>query len=728
MAAERWCKMSNILLCFINDINYGNLFQYIEKMDGLGFEIHLYENIQKLKIQPYDIISELDSLKTDKTANLLFLTDCEKLFCTVYRLYHQIFDKFLYFHNPGEFHYELDKSYEQVLKLEIDEKEELYKPIYTNYSEILHSLKTGDKISFDQLFDDNTANGPVQKRVKQKYYFVDNHYVIFEPLFSNDKVIVNKTTDGKQSCSNTEYIYVINYEVISRVFEHLQDNFNVLAKEGQAYFDFIGKYMDSLPWFQRQMFLIILNDWDYIADLCKPFEAILLLSFLAKYTNEAIYYERILSIALNSERLKKSECYFLYQQIKTVIFKKPHLSTPAINGMQTKLYEEVFKYYESIFSDKLHRIPHEYRDEELVIIIIYQFLNELHPPTHTALERAYNLVKYMHKKVMIINTHENITTYGGIPFYFASAANYVSENDILTKVTYKDLVIPFYQVPIPMPSEEGINKVLNVIIEAKPYFILNIGGSSITADICGKLVPELSMGVVFSNLPRTAGDISIIGKRLTKKEWDNLLNAGCCRDNIIESTFTFELASQKSKVSREDLDLPENSFIMVVVGKRLNDDITEEYIEAVARTFPYNTHIVFAGDFSNYDRLSIKYPILKNHSTNLGYYPDILALMEVCDLYVNPKRMGGGFSIAEAFSKGVPGVTMNFGDIASAAGSDFWVKDYNEMVQMIFKYMHDSDFYKTMSHKAKERAVVLTDSYEALKEIVKKAEKSKYFF
>jgi len=58
--------------------------------------------------------------------------------------------------------------------------------------------------------------------------------------------------------------------------------------------------------------------------------------------------------------------------------------------------------------------------------------------------------------------------------------------------------------------------------------------------------------------------------------------------------------------------------------------------------------------------------ILWENSSFVGYCDDILALMELFDLYVNPNRMGGGFSVIEAFEKGVPGVYLPKGDVYAA--------------------------------------------------------------
>lgn len=89
---------------------------------------------------------------------------------------------------------------------------------------------------------------------------------------------------------------------------------------------------------------------------------------------------------------------------------------------------------------------------------------------------------------------------------------------------------------------------------------------------------------------------------------------------------------------------------------------------------------------------------------------DALAVIECCDLYVNPKRSGGGSSASEALYKGIPVVTLPNGDVSIAAGSEFWVKDYPKMQDTIMKYVVDKKFYREMSGVAKKRAEKLLDS------------------
>ena len=104
-----------------------------------------------------------------------------------------------------------------------------------------------------------------------------------------------------------------------------------------------------------------------------------------------------------------------------------------------------------------------------------------------------------------------------------------------------------------------------------------------------------------------------------------------------------------------------------------------------------------------------------------------MAVDECCDLYINPKRLGGGTSVAEALYKGLPAVTLDYGDVGVGAGSDFLVKDYEEMYKKVILYAQDKEFYEKMSKRARERAVELMNSRSEFLKIIQKAEESDAF-
>lgn len=64
----------------------------------------------------------------------------------------------------------------------------------------------------------------------------------------------------------------------------------------------------------------------------------------------------------------------------------------------------------------------------------------------------------------------------------------------------------------------------------------------------------------------------------------------------------------------------------------------------------------------------------------------------------------------EAMVKGIPPVTLHYGDVALGSGEEFWVEDYDGMVKQIIRLKEDSEYYALMSQKARERAEVVMDS------------------
>ena len=82
-----------------------------------------------------------------------------------------------------------------------------------------------------------------------------------------------------------------------------------------------------------------------------------------------------------------------------------------------------------------------------------------------------------------------------------------------------------------------------------------------------------------------------------------------------------------------------------------------------------------------------------------------MSYFEICDLYINPHRKGGGTSCVEAMYKGLPVVTDDYGDVATNAGEVFVVgSDYSNFPSVVLKYYEDKEFYKKQQQLAISRA------------------------
>ncbi|HKL80785.1 MAG TPA: glycosyltransferase [Mobilitalea sp.] len=728
----------NKILCFVDKDNIElDLQILLDELDSAGNEVHLYTNAALEQNDPLYVLYELDYIKTSEVEGneYIFITNMKVMFGVIYRMLHQVFDQFVYYDQAYTMDYCITGIYLDIFGSAVSEHESLHKPILSNVSSL--QLFGRDYITkdFDKLFTKAPDAEPYREMVR-KYYYYNGIYYLFEPVLAEKKIVIFETKEHVEDVTKfifpgfhkLQYMYAYPQDSLNELFLTLdriveEDTIKVLnmlsslEKEVKDFFPIV-----------RHNTFCILEDAAQLIIEDDIYRALLLYSFLMQAYKSISYYNKFLDLTLNSRELTSENRFFIWHQCKRYSLTQKIKGDQTSTHLSRSIYHKSFREYTKLFEEELKPIKKEDRNPDLIVVFTIQFLAEGHAPTRTTLERCYTLGKLLGKKILLINTREQYTDRGGLLVYQPSFGNIIQEYNDRCEYQYKDLSIPFYQPKDSMPSVPVISEILEQIRKLKPYLIFSIGNGSIVADLCGRLVPEASIGVAFSTLTTTEATFSVIGRKIGEPEWDNLLRNNYTKDSIIESTFTFELKEKKRKVTRESLKLPTDRFLLVTVGIRLDTEVDDYFFEMLEETYRFGTHIVFAGYFERYGYFCDRHPGLLEHSTFVGFYEDILSLMEVCDLYVNPRRLGGGFSIIEAFHEGKPGVTLNTGDISVAAGKDFCVSDYKEMVEVIKKYIEEPDFYHAMVEKARAREVVVTSSAIAMEDIINKIQNSPLFF
>lgn len=456
------------------------------------------------------------------------------------------------------------------------------------------------------------------------------------------------------------------------------------------------------------------------------------------YEQFSLYCYSIL-LALNPSIDWASHIYHLAQNYCTP-YQKLFISTQLhklyildptfpVTDFRDQLFYEAYSSYKELLSASLVPIPKEDRIPNRILVICSQFLSLSHAPTRTVLERCYTLQKELGKEVLLINTLEEYSCFGKIP-YFDTAVGVINDSLFpVSAISYEDIEISFRQFQMNYLYPANTLSIINAIRDYRPYEIIFIGGChSMVSSLCAEIIPTISISVSFTSLMHKRHQYISVGRAITEKEYQSLEAAGIEKERIIESTFCFKLNTRHGALTRAQLGLPEDKFLMGVIGLRLDADVSADFLNAMQKTLPWGTHLVFAGKFDDYNTRCEQFSWLREHSTYIGYQTDILAVWTCLDLYVNPKRLGGGFSIIEAFSMGVPGVTIDFGDVAASAGTDFCVRSYEEMTETIYRYITDSDFYQTMVEKGIKRTKAVFDSKQAMEHILYEAEHRKFFF
>ncbi len=434
-------------------------------------------------------------------------------------------------------------------------------------------------------------------------------------------------------------------------------------------------------------------------------------SILMVLGKKASYINAYLNEVLENSKTKAGSMYFVWNQFKRMSLKKLAVFDNKSSQLCDELYNRSYNGFESELKEYFVKIPLEERDKNLVLISTIQFLDETHAPTRTVIERAKAL-KHLGKTVIIINTAEQYTMKNYLPMYSAGFGRVLEKYNNVNELKIGNDRFPFIQMPEHSTIQYRMGIMAKLLERYKPYYILSIGTGSMLADLCGNIVPCASMALAFSTIPKTMNKMKILGRNLYKEEKSLYIE-----DDIIESRFTFELKPQKGIFSREYKGLPEDRFILVVVGIRLEFEVTDAFMDMLEEVCSQGCYVVFAGIMDNYNKLMESYPVVSANSSFIGYCNDMLALMDICDLYVNPERLGGGFSVIEAFVKGKPGVYLKSGDVYTAGGESFAVDNFKEMAEQILKYKEDKDYYNSMSGLARERAKLMTSSEEAIADI-----------
>ena len=453
-----------------------------------------------------------------------------------------------------------------------------------------------------------------------------------------------------------------------------------------------------------------------------------LLSALYKLTRKNTAYYELIKRVTKDTGLSKETKYFAYWQLACDVFVDSALDTYESTDLLDDLYEVIYQDYYSEVKDICMPIPMTLRNDELVIFITSQMLTLNHVPTKVLLDRCSIMDRVMHKKILVINTADILTPYGSVNWFGAREGNY---NDVLTKQDYLDYEgrrFAFYQCPKAMPDISVIKEIVNVVREEKPAYIVSMGGANITADILSNIVPTLTIATVFSKRAQTRGAFQVTPHIPNDRDRKWLLRHGMNDLHFIQGLFSFSFKEQMHKYSRNELGIPENKIASVVIGARLDDEVDDEFMEVINALSGLDIYTVFVGNLTKYVNLKEQYKGTKEHLINLGFQDDVLAVCECCDLYINPRRRGGGSSAAEAMYKGLPVVTINYGDVATAVGNDFCVLDYDEMVKRVKKLVTDKDYYRNMSIKAKERAAVLMDSEQEFVRVIKDMESRETFW
>ncbi|MDR1134946.1 MAG: hypothetical protein LBL49_02020 [Clostridiales Family XIII bacterium] len=182
-------------------------------------------------------------------------------------------------------------------------------------------------------------------------------------------------------------------------------------------------------------------------------------------------------------------------------------------------------------------------------------------------------------------------------------------------------------------------------------------------------------------------------------------------EQCIDVAPAFEKVSPAGCYSRSDFDLSREDFVMITVGNRINVELSNKFIDSICDLLNNTPHLVwFIVGCDAVAYVSDKYrALLGGQLRYIKYEEKLPDLFSICDLYLNPHRIGGGTSIAWACQQGLALATPK-GNISGYvfAGDTYAAPSEDDLAPYIIELMSD----KNLLNKNKQYMKAKADSFD----------------
>ncbi len=427
-----------------------------------------------------------------------------------------------------------------------------------------------------------------------------------------------------------------------------------------------------------------------------PFKAILI-NYALLHLEQNPKYSAFLKAAIPNYSVSLEESNHLFQSLNIDLFNtdenvdsqlRQHLDRKVLKSVFDNTLSKVQQIYNRVLDGKI--VGFERTNK--VIILTRQMLLPPHAPSVRTLEFAKNIKENYGKEVLIVCSNE-YTSQGyspTIPVSNGSSCEVFFGKD---SITYQDTILPFATYGDGVFTEASTEFCIRTILNFKPELILSISAPNLIAEV----FKDTSFNFFYmsgSELPFTKTQYYHTWNPPTKEQHLIMQQENIEKQHLFISTPGYHKPVQFSSLKRHDFGLEETSFVFAIIGLRLNTEVTADFKNVIKAIIKGNdkARFLFAGNFSEYETTIQQDPTLNKYCCFIGMQPDIMAVYEMCDVFLNPTRSGGGSSAAQALQAGLPVLTLPSGDVGFMAQNFPNIIDYDEMASTAIRLSLDSNF------------------------------------
>ena len=372
------------------------------------------------------------------------------------------------------------------------------------------------------------------------------------------------------------------------------------------------------------------------------------------------------------------------------------------------LHKKNVKYFGNIMNLNFNYNSIQSRHKKRIVVITDQILSINHAPTKVVLNFLYTMKKKLGYDVLLFVCPCDYSLPMGIwdePTVMNSIPEY---NKREINIQYRGILIDGYQINMSDSNLKEYSMMFSIINFYNPLFVLSMATHNPVIDVLANYTTVVHMPLSLE-CPVSESDY-LLRLGYTTEEQEKIYEE-CLGENQKQIFITDRIpvideniSTDVEMLSRASLNLPEDKFLIAIVGNRLDTEIDSKFIDFMRNTIKRISNIAFViiGNVSK---------LLKHFDQNLldntyfiGYQKNLFEVYKLLDLYINPDRSGGGFSSSIAINAGIPVVCLPNGDVAYNVGKHFVVDTYKEMQEEIYKYVHDQEYYKQKLDYVREQA------------------------
>lgn len=563
----------------------------------------------------------------------------------------------------------------------------------------------------------------------------ENYDKIFEFLFKNFKFRYFDRLEnlfireaGEKNIKNINYKKKYTLENRSLVFGTAENEEEIDLEIKEENSDMFYNYIDISKYFYPFYSLFIIRN--YSLDDARN----ILIKCYEKYGNsEEKIKEEIAELILNTDKfkgLKYNEKIGLLSINFVINLKKcKYTTTPVLdeiiedNGKNADTYYQIFnnfnlyniKDFEFEKRKKMINLSDEYyrkkinekeidRKNNLLFIV-----DSLETKSYSGTKLLFDIIENIIKK----DSEIKIAVYSEENFFGNQEENpfmmdYNNRLNILSyekeKMQYAESKVKIIYSDIYKKKEERVADLINFVNEFKPKAVISTTIYSAGLNVLHDILPtiHLSLGSVnYLNkfdvylYPHFEYIKNMIPEKIMKIDLERMYSFD----------YTGEFLESKEAGNRAKYGFKEEDFVLITVGVRVAADINAGIAEVVTRLIKDKKNVkwLIVGD-ENIPAIDERYrEYIGENIIKVKQIDNLSEVYPICDVYINPPRIGGGFSMAEAIVNNVCVLTP----IVSPAGVlhcgiENSSKNLNEYMLELYKVYENKSYRMEKLEKEKK--------------------------